>query len=248
MSQTGGSMRLFRTLATVALLTGALSARSAEPKLNVVMFSGSEEYKSTPSLEKLAKLLTDTLGAQCKVHVVDDKGTQLTGAADLKSADIAVFFTRRVKLADDQLELVRKFVSSGKGVVGIRTASHGFQTWLEFDAEILGGSYKGHYGKDLPAAVTIPEGAKGHPTLEGIKAFGTTGKLYKNAEVARDATVLLRARSEEAEEPVAWVREGKAAKRDFGRVFYTSLGTPEDFENAEFLKLLTNAVRWAGAK
>jgi type 1 glutamine amidotransferase len=233
---------------TICLLVIADDAPGKERKLKVVMYSGSAEYKSTPSLQALAKHLQETIGADCTVHVVDDKGTKLTGAEDLTTADVAVFFTRRVSLAEDQLELVRQYVASGKGIVGIRTASHGFQTWLEFDAQILGGSYNGHYGKDLPARVTAPEKAKDHPILAGVKEFQTTGKLYKNAELAADATVLLRGKSSEAEEPVAWVREGKTAGKQFGRVFYTSLGIPEDFENAEFLKLLTNAVRWAAGK
>jgi type 1 glutamine amidotransferase len=241
-------LALFCAVLVAPLLAAADDAPPNDPKLKVVMFSGSEEYKSTPSLQALAKHLKDKIGADCTVHVVNDQGTTLTGADDLKTADVAVFFTRRVSLADDQLELVRKFIASGKGVVGIRTASHGFQTWLEFDPQILGGSYKGHYGKDLPANVTAPDKAKDHPVLAGVKDFETTGKLYKNADVAPDATILLRAKTSEAQEPVAWTREGKTANKPFGRVFYTSLGIPEDFQNPEFLKLLTNAVQWTANK
>jgi type 1 glutamine amidotransferase len=180
------------------------------------------------------------------MHVVEEKGTRLNGIEDLETADVAVFFTRRVGLAPDQLERVKKFVSGGKGVVGVRTASHGFQTWLEFDAEVLGGSYNNHYGKDLPAEVTIEEKGKDHPVLAGVKAFNTTGKLYKNPKVAEDATVLLRAKTAEYAEPVAWAREAKAGER--GRVFYTSLGVPKDFEDAEFQRVLGNAVSWVGKR
>ena len=45
-------------------------------------------------------------------------------------------------------------------MVGIRTASHGFQTWLGFDPEVLGGSYNNHWGKDVSAEVTDNEAAK----------------------------------------------------------------------------------------
>src|SRR5688572_3118637 len=227
-----------RQVVMLFALVMSTACLAAETKINVVMFSGSDEYKSTPSLQALAKHLDQALGAKCTVHLVDDKGTQLTGAAGLKTADVAVFFTRRVKLADDQLDLVRNFVKSGKGVVAIRTASHGFQTWLEFDQQVLGGSYKGHYGKDQPAQITIAETAKGHDVLKGVQAFETTGKLYKNPELATDATLLLRAKSSDAQEPVAWVRDGKAARKEFGRVFYTSLGTPDDFQNPQFLNLV----------
>jgi type 1 glutamine amidotransferase len=40
-------------------------------------------------------------------------------------------------------------------------------------------------------------------------------------------------------EPIAWVREFKG-----GRVFYTSLGHPEDFKNDNFVRMLKNAIYW----
>ena len=44
----------------------------------------------------------------------------------------------------------------------------------------------------------------------------------------------------QAQEPVTWVNHhGKA------RVFYTSLGHPEDFREEPFRRLLSNALLWA---
>jgi type 1 glutamine amidotransferase len=229
----------------VALSLSSL-AIAADAPVKVVMFSGSSEYKSNDTLGALKKLLEEKHNCQCVLNVVEEKGTQLTGIEGLETADVAIFFTRRVSLAPDQLEKVKKFITAGKGVVGIRTASHGFQTWLEFDHEILGGSYNNHYGKDVPAEVALDEKGKVHPVLSGIKAFGTEGKLYKNPNIADDATVLLRAKTPEYIEPVAWARDAKAGIR--GRVFYTSLGVPKDFDDPQFQQLLANAVRWASGK
>jgi type 1 glutamine amidotransferase len=217
-----------------------------EQPLKVVMFSGSSEYNSKESLEGLKKLLEEKHHCQCVVNVVEEKGAQLTGIEGLQTADVAVFFTRRVSLSPDQIEKVKKFIASGKGVVGVRTASHGFQTWLEIDPEVLGGSYGGHYSKDEQAEVTIEEKAKDHPVLAGVKPFTTDSKLYKNPKLAEDATLLLSAKTKSYGEPVAWVREAKAGVR--GRVFYTSLGAAKDFEDPQFQQLLVNAVRWAGGK
>jgi type 1 glutamine amidotransferase len=44
----------------------------------------------------------------------------------------------------------------------------------------------------------------------------------------------------DATEPVAWVRE-----KDGRRVFYTSLGHPDDFKEASFIRLLVNGLAWA---
>jgi type 1 glutamine amidotransferase len=228
----------------LSLLATASAAAADSPPLKVVMFSGSSEYNSADSLNDFKKLLEKDHHCQCIVNIVEEKGATLTGIEGLETADVAVFFTRRVSLSDDQIAKVKKFIAAGKGVVGIRTASHGFQTWLGFDPEILGGSYNNHYGKDVPADVSIEEKSKDHPILAGVTPFVTTGKLYKNPKIAQDATILLRAKTPDYGEAVAWARQAKPGER--GRVFYTSLGTPKDFEIPQFRQLITNAVLWAG--
>lgn len=241
-------MEIMKALAFFALLLLSqmvLPAADAPP-LRVVMFSGSKEYNSNESLDEFKKLLEEKHHCQCVVNVVEEKGTKLNGIEGLETADVALFFTRRVNLSEDQLAKVKAFIAAGKGVVGVRTASHGFQTWLEFDPQVLGGSYNNHYMKDLPAEVTIEEKAKDHPILAGVKPFSTMSKLYKNAKLAEDVTLLLRSKTESYAEPAAWAREAKAGVH--GRVFYTSLGGPNDFENPQFRQMLANAVRWAGAK
>src|SRR4051812_7261334 len=121
-------MRLLALLSSLLIATVTLAADApAKAPLKVAMFSGSVEYKSTETLGGLKTLLEAKHGCQCTLHVVEEKGTKLNGIEDLDTADVAIFFTRRVSLAPDQLERVKKFVSRGKGVVGIRTASHGFQ-------------------------------------------------------------------------------------------------------------------------
>lgn len=235
-----------RTLFCLVLVVASVAAAGAEKPLRVVMYSGSAEYKSKESLDAFAKLLTEKHNCQCTVYEVEEKGTKLNGIEGLETADVVVFFTRRVSLSEDQLAKVRKFVASGKGIVGVRTASHGFQTWLEFDAQVIGGSYSNHYGREALAKVTAEGKAKDHPVLAGVKAFETVGKLYKNPKLADDVVLLLSAKTSANEEPVAWVREAKAGER--GRMFYTSLGTDPDFQDASFVRLLVNAVGWTAGR
>ena len=47
----------------------------------------------------------------------------------------------------------------------------------------------------------------------------------------------------EGTQPVTWVRTFHG-----GRVFYTSLGAPGDFEEPSFRRLLTNAIFWAAGR
>jgi len=96
--------------------------------------------------------------------------------------------------------------------------------------------------------MTLASGGKMHPILKGISVAGLigTGSLYKVSPLEKGTSPLLMgAIPGQPAEPVAWTHlygTGRA------RVFYTSLGHPDDFKNAEFRRLLTNGVAWAMAK
>ena len=96
------------------------------PALKVAMYSGSAEYKSAESLEDLKRELEERYGASCSLHIADEKGSTLKGIEDLASCDVAIIFTRRLKLDERQVEQLKAYVKAGKPVVGIRTASHAF--------------------------------------------------------------------------------------------------------------------------
>jgi type 1 glutamine amidotransferase len=46
---------------------------------------------------------------------------------------------------------------------------------------------------------------------------------------------------------VAWVRQRPVGGLN-QRIFYTSLGHPEDFRNPVFVRLLTNGLFWAAGR
>ena len=202
--------------------------------------SGSFEYKSDDSLIAFQKHLEANYPVECvRIFAKAEKDTALAGLENLEKCDVVVFFTRRLQIEGEALERVKKYVRSGKPIVGVRTASHGFQKWLEMDKDVLGGDYKGHFGAGVAEVKATAKG-KGHPILKGVDPFKTNGSLYKNPNVAADVTVLLQGYMGKESEPVAWTRE-----KDGRRVFYTSLGHPDDFKNDNFIRLLTNGLAWA---
>jgi len=208
------------------------------------MLSGSGEYKSDESLPAFARRLEAAFNV--KATVLQAQGeNEIPGLEALDACDVMLLFTRRIKLGGDQLERFRKYCLAGRPIVGIRTASHAIQTWLELDREVFGGNYKGHYGSGARQTVALHPDAKGHPVLEGVKGFESDYSLYKTAPLAADATLLMTASTPQAAaaEPAAWVREYKGA-----RIFYTSLGGPADFEEPSFRQLLTNALFWAARR
>lgn len=233
-------MRMRAALAIVVLASAATAQDAKAPR--VCLVSGSREYESEKTLPILQKRL-EARGAVCSRAFLDGKDeTRLPGLKHLADADVMVLFTRRLKLGGEDLDAFKNYCLAGKPIVGIRTASHAVQTWLDLDKEVLGGNYTGHYGKG-PTHVSIVDSAKAHPILQGFAPFASEGTLYKNAGIAKDAQVLLTGKDANATMPVAWTRTYRGA-----RIFYTSLGHQKDFENDGFVRMLENATFWAATR
>jgi putative membrane-bound dehydrogenase-like protein len=216
---------------------------ASEKKLKIGLVSGSVEYKSDETLPILQKHL-EQLGYDC-VRFFRKADNDIPGLEKLGECDAVFFFTRRLTIDGEQLAAVKKYVDSGKPVLGIRTASHGFQKWLEMDALVFGGNYKNHYKDGPKCEVTLVEMNKTHPVLNSVKPFTSVGSLYRNQGHAKDITVLMNGAIPGQSEPITWVRERKLADGKTQRVFYTSLGHPQDFQEQAFLKLLGNALKWS---
>ncbi len=211
-------------------------------KLKVLLISGSLEYKSDESLALLQKHLEANYPVECSraFRKADD---DLPGLEGLETCDVAVFFTRRLNINGEQLERVKKYALSNKPIVGIRTASHGFQNWLEMDKDVFGGDYKNHYKAGPKCEIKLTENQKEHPILQGFKSYESNASLYRNKDIAKGVTVLLTGKTTENTEPIAWARERKG-----GNMFYTSLGHPDDFKKDSFIRLLTNAIFWTAGR
>jgi putative heme-binding domain-containing protein len=220
----------------------ATSAKKQNAFLKVCLVSGSLEYRSDDSLAGFQKYLEEHYPIRCTraFRKADD---DLPGLENLETCDVMLLFTRRLTISGEQLERVKKYCQSGKSIVAVRTASHAFQNWLVLDKEILGGNYQGHYKEGPVAQISMGDKAKSHPILAGVEPFQSVGSLYKNNGLAADAEVLLVGTIPGHSEPIAWTRIHNGS-----RIFYTSLGHPDDFGNANFLRLLTNALFWTAKR
>ncbi|RUL88937.1 ThuA domain-containing protein [Tautonia sociabilis] len=236
-------MRSLLFALAAGLLGGAAVADDeAEPPLKVCLISGSWEYESEVTLPAFARFVEEHYPAECSViqaTAVDD----LPGLEALDECDVALFFTRRLTIDGDQLQRIKAYATSGRPIVGVRTASHGFQNWLEMDRLIFGGNYHGHYQNELTTEIAVASGAEDHPTLRRFEPFTSKASLYKASPLAEDCRVLLEGTSPEGTEPLAWTRE-----LDGARVFYTSLGHQADFEQEAFRRLLADALFWASRR
>jgi len=219
-------------------------ARAGTAPLKVVMLSGAWEYQSEQSLRAFKGYLEKHYRASCTL-LQARKRDDLPGLEALDDCDVMLLFTRRLSLKGDQLERFKRYCLAGRPIAAVRTASHAIQTWLELDGEVLGGHYHGHYGGGAIQTVEIHPEAKGHPVLKGVEPLKSTYSLYKTGPLAKDAALLMTSSTPKATapEPAAWTRGHKG-----GRVFYTSLGGPKDFQNPAFRQMLVNALFWTAKR
>ena len=120
--------------------------------------------------------------------------------------------------------------------------------WPAFDPEVLGGNYHGHYGAGPVTKIQAAPNATGDPLLTGVNVeqLAGHGSLYRCGPLKADARPLLFGSVPgEPAEPVAWTRTF-GPKR--ARIFYTSLGHPDDFADPQFRRLLLNAILWAAGQ
>ncbi len=223
----------------------------------VVFISAESEYSAAETLPEFAHVLKTKYGLYCEVLQGSIKKTgegryYIAGMEALTNADLAVLFARRRALPAEQMDYFRNYLKSGRPLIGLRTASHAFDTrgnapagyaeWQKLDPEVLGGNYHGHHGNGPKCAVTIAAGADSHPILTGVQLpFTSNGSLYEVRPLTDSTTRLLIGTIPDNEpEPVAWTNRYKES-----RIFYTSLGHPDDFQNPHFRRMLINAVFWA---
>jgi type 1 glutamine amidotransferase len=204
------------------------------------MLSGSFEYDSEESLALFREHLGAVGGFDNTLIVYETEDDDQSLAA-IDDTDVLLVFTRRIRVAGPELERLQAYCAAGRPIVGVRTASHAYEAWLDFDAQVLGGSYTGHFGSGPACQITAGAAGAGHPILDGVSPFESVGSLYKNTPIASDTSLLLNGKTPDSTEPVAWTRVHNG-----GRVFYTSLGHQQDFRELGFLTLLTNGTLWAG--
>lgn len=211
---------LFFTLFTTTL---AISLVSAADSLvyegtdgvgkgkHIVFIANDHEYRSEETCPAIAKILAKHHGFRCTVLFgVDENGfikagdAPVPGMEALKNADLLVFYTRFMKLPDEQVDLLVDYFERGGPVVGLRTSTHCFNKqegkWSKLNFNYDGEDYLGglgeqifgntwhkergqsHYGSNHNMGGTISPlaEAKEHPILTGVAPMHTYSGAYKS--------------------------------------------------------------------
>lgn len=255
---------------------------------HVVLVAADQEYRSEQSMPMLAKILSKRHGFDCTVlFSLNEKGevdpTQkirwqdktvmhsIPGLEHLASADLLVLFPRLITLPDDQIRHIITYLDSGKPVIGIRTANHGFLEnfpyvkdgkKVRFGDDVLGGSFRGHHGNwhaDSTRGILVEE-MKNHPILTGVTNIWGPSDVYRT--YANDATLpadcqalvygqplmgrqvddLVNTKKEPL--PIAWTKTWTGTTGKTARVFHVTMGSGKDYESPGLRRLTINAAYW----
>lgn len=225
-----------------SLLAGISGSSAERParRIRVCLVSGandSKPYSTDATLKALGEYLEANDGMSMTLLTVNQAGNGFGGIERLLDCDVAIFFVRRKTPDAHNLAVLRKFFSSGKGFVALRSTSHAWENWPEFDAEVLGAKYGGAKGGNFGNVDRLTYHP--HPIWNGAEDFDTRCDIYRYTDVASDVNVIMQGENKNGRMPVAWTRVYKGA-----RLFHFALGYAYDVEKPAFRRIVANAVRW----
>ena len=257
--------RLRITLLVLLCAFAIPCTRLAAAPVKVVILIGEDEYRTWETLPEFAKTELEPRGMRVTIIQQDPKDiNNFPGLVEaLPSADLLLVSTRRRLAPKEQIDAIRAFLNAGKPLVGIRTACHAFAPplaskknpvtkpalpgsgWREFDPEVLGGHYTNHNPPGPKVVVSLAPGAEASEILKGVDVSQLIGQgsLYRVAPLDPSCVPLLIGTIPDAPaQPVAWTHFYGPKQ---SRIFYTSLGHPDDFKEPAFRKLLLNGIFWS---
>ena len=251
---------------------------------HIVLIAADQEYRSEQSLPMLARTLSEHHGFHCTVlFSVNDEGLvdptkkirwedkevshDIPGIEHLRTADLMILFSRLITLPEDQLAHIYEYLDSGKPIIGLGSANHGFIGFeyrvndkkARFGEDVLGGSFRSHHGRwhqDSTRGILVEENSA-HPVLVGVEDIWGPSDVYRTFEEGGDLPegcvplvmgqpLMSRSHDDPPNEdliplPVAWVKTWTGNLGETARVFHSTMGSAKDFESAGLRRLLFNA-------
>jgi len=254
---------------------------------HIVLIAAEQEYRSEQALPMLAKVLATHHGFDCTVLFAQRDGlvdpTQKTrpedpdvwheipGLEHLRRADLVVWSHRFMTLREGPNQEVIDYLESGKPLIGIRTANHGFRgdfpyeidgKRVRFGEDVLGGTFRGHHGgwhRESTRGVLV-DAQRDHPILRGVEDVWGPSDVYRTfpegGSLPQGCTALVLGQpltgldsddppnTDKEALPVAWTKTWTGAAGRTARVFHVTMGSARDFESAGLRRLTVNAAYW----
>ncbi|MEQ1824310.1 MAG: family 16 glycoside hydrolase [Pirellula sp.] len=254
---------------------------------HVVLIAAEQEYRSEQAMPMLAKVLSEHHGFDCTVlFSVNANGEvdptlpapfkdkkdrhNIPGLQYLSDADCMIWISRFMQLPDEQMTCFHDYFDSGKPLIALRTANHGFMGGKPYRVnerivslrELLGGTFIEHHGgwhRESTKGIVVPEN-RSHPILIGVNSIWGTSDVYRchndKSPFPDDCTTLVLgqplvnlkpdapANESKVPLPVAWTKTWIGNKQLPSKIFHCTMGSAEDFANAGVRRMTINAVYW----
>lgn len=214
--------------------------QSAQAAKKVVLISGDEEYRSEETLPMLAKILTThhsfetvvLFAIDPKTKIIDPNNqNNIPGLHHLADADLMIIATRFRELPDQQMKHIDDYLTKGKPVIGLRTATHAFNyakdntsPYRHYSFNHKGGAWDGGFGRLVLGETWInhhgdhgKEGTRGlinglevvnkNPILQGVTDIWGPTDVYGIHTQLKEATILVYGQSTDgmtAQSPISW--------------------------------------------
>lgn len=216
--------------------------------LEILVFSKTAGYRheSIPDGVRAIEAIAKKQGWSV-VATEDPKAFTTEGLARF---DVVVFLmTTGDVLEESQQKAFERFLASGKGFVGIHSASDTEYDWPWY-GELVGAYFHSH--PEIQEATYVIED-RGHPATSHLPdTWVRRDEHYNFDRNPRGSGVRVLASLDESsyapgegamgDHPVVWSHEKQG-----GRAFYTALGhTSESYSDPRFLEHLEGAIAWCG--
>jgi hypothetical protein len=196
----------------------------------------------------------------------------IPGLDALRHADLMVMFMRWLELPDDQMKEIIDYTNSHRPIVALRTSTHSFHYVKHLDSPyakydyasrdpvggfgrlVIGETWVRHWGRhqqESTRGVIVPE-MKDHPILRGVHDIWGESDVYEVTTLSGDAKPLVMGQvlagmmptsppdTAKRMMPIAWIKTYQGT-----RIFATTMGHADDFENEGFRRMVVNGCYWA---
>jgi uncharacterized protein len=240
----------------IALLGSAaairpLGARAERTPGRVLYFTYSAGYRH--EVIPLSKAILTQLGNNSGAfEVTATEDTSEFSTENLKSYAAVMFYTTgELPMSASEKTALLDFVRSGRGFLGVHSATDTFYTWPDY-LDLIGGYFNGH---PWHQTVTIEVADPSDPLVAFLgHSLQVEDEIYEISDFDyRGSHVLLRLDPGSVDLskpgvhqrfygwPLAWTRAFGE-----GRVFYTALGHEASvWQDARYQRMLTNAILWS---
>ena len=240
----------------IALLSGAtmfrpLAAHAERPPARLLYYTHSAGYRH--DVLPLSRTILTELGRRSGVfEVTATEDTSEFSTGNLERYAAVMFFTSgELPMSDAQKTALLTFVRSGRGFLGVHSATDTFYAWPDY-LDLVGGTFNGHPWHQ-PVTIEVVDPGDSLVAFLG-NSFRLNDEIYQISDFDyRGSRVLLRLDPASVDLgktgvhrrfygwPLAWTRSCGE-----GRVFYTALGhEPSVWQDARYQRFLTNAILWS---